>query len=147
MFSFLEIFCHTFSCPFLMVLKMGFRLPYLQIIRRLYVQVRFILTNFENHAAIHGKTHLCDVIFWNSPCVFAMRCGKNRTLFDSLPARQITRAGSACMDMIHRFKEGWIIWHPRGYLTNGNGPFMPRQAFWVALPQLTRRRSIDPMLS
>ena len=43
-----------------------------------------------------------------------MRCGKNRTLFDFLPARQITRAGSACMEMIHGFKEGWIIWHPRG---------------------------------
>ena len=64
--------------------------------------------------AIHGKAHLCDVIFWNPPCVFAMRCGKNRTLFDFLPALQITRAGSACMEMIHGFKEGWIIWHPRG---------------------------------
>ena len=56
-----------------------------------------------------------DVMFWNSPCVFAMRCGKNRTLFDFLPGRQITRAGSACMEMIHGFKEGWIIWHPLGY--------------------------------
>ena len=43
-----------------------------------------------------------------------MRCGKNRTLFDSLPARQITRAGFACMEMIHGFKEGWIIWHRAG---------------------------------
>ena len=32
-----------------------------------------------------------------------MRCGKNRTLFDFLPARQITRAGSASMEMIHGF--------------------------------------------
>ena len=91
------------------------RLPYLQIIRWLYVQARFILTNFAKHAAIHEKAHLCDVIFWNSPCVFAMRCGKNRTLFDFLPARQIIRAGSACMEMIHGFKEGWIIWHRHGY--------------------------------
>ena len=28
---------------------------------------------------------------------------------------QITRAGFACVEMIHGFKEGWIIWHPRGY--------------------------------
>ena len=95
-----------------MVLKMGFRLPYLQIIRWLYVQVRFILKNFAN-----GDTRESPSVwrhFLESPCVFAMRCGKNRTLFDFLPALQITRAGSACMEMIHGFKEGWIIWHPRG---------------------------------
>ena len=106
-----------------MVLKMGFRLPYLQIIRWLYVQTRFILTHFAKHVAIHEKAHLCEVIFWNSPCVSAMRCGKNQTLFDFIAARQITRTGFACMEMIQRFKEGWIIWHPRGLsLTNENRP-------------------------
>ena len=63
----------------------------------------------SNGASLTGSHALCDIIFWNSPCVFAMQCGKNRTLFDFLPARQITRAGSACMEMIHGFKEGWII--------------------------------------
>ena len=83
-----------------MVVKMGFRLPYLQIIRWLYVQVRFILTNFAEHAAIHGKAHLCDVIFWNSPCVFAMRCGKIEHSSIFCPR---SKSGSACIEMIHGF--------------------------------------------
>ena len=44
---------------------------------------KFILTNFAKYAAIHEKSHLCDVIFWNSLCGFAMRCH----MLDFLPAR------------------------------------------------------------
>ena len=57
-------------------------------------QVIIICQNFAKHAAIHGKAHLCDVIFWNSLCGFDVLCGKNPTLLDFLPARQITGAGS-----------------------------------------------------
>ena len=78
-------------------------LPYSQITRWLYVQVRFILTYFAKHVAINDKAHVCDVIFWNFSCGFAMQCGKNPTVLDFLPARQIIRAGSAWMGMIHGF--------------------------------------------
>ena len=77
----------------------------------------------KNTPQYTGKP-ICVTSFSRIPHAF-LPCGaeKNRTWFDSLHARQITRAGSACMEMIHGFKEGWIIWHPRGLnLTNGNGP-------------------------
>ena len=45
---------------------------------------------------------ICVTSFSRLPHAF-LPCGaeKNRALFDFLPARQITCAGSACIEMIH----------------------------------------------
>ena len=69
----------------------------------------------QNTRRYTGKP-ICVTSFSGIPHAF-LPCDaeQNRTLFDFLPARQITRAGSAYMEMIHGFKEGWIIWHLRGY--------------------------------
>ena len=77
----------------------------------------------QNTRRYTGKS-ICVTSFSGIPHAF-LPCGavKDQTLLDFPPARQITRAGSACIEMIHGFKEGWVIWHPRGLnLTNGNGP-------------------------
>ena len=89
-----------------MVLKMGVRLPYLQITGDYMSKLGLSSQILQNTRRYTGKP-ICVTSFSGIPidAFLAMRCGKNQTLFDFLPARQITRAGSACMEMI---ESTWI---------------------------------------
>ena len=40
------------------------------------MSILVILTNFAKHAAIHGKAHLCDVVFLNSHAFLPCGAGK-----------------------------------------------------------------------
>ena len=76
----------------------------------------------QNTRRYTGK--LCDVISWNSPCVFAMRCGKNRTLFDFLHFPRGFRVYGNDTWIKRRLDNmAPARVHPCGLnLTNGNGP-------------------------